>query len=139
MVNHGCRCCCRCRCQGCGRNRTFEYRHGTNWDPLDWSSSNKRLPADLAAAKQSVQQEERVKAALKASTEVLAAKAKREKQRQRRQQQRHAVDAANADVMDVDANTDTATVGQSPSGISGCYVRYEWANQECFQAAERER
>ncbi len=65
----------------------YAHRHGTNWDPPDWSSStsNERVPADLAAAKQSVQQEERVKALLKASTDALAAEAERKKQRQRQQ------------------------------------------------------
>ncbi len=51
-------------------------KHKQHWNPPDWSSSNERLPADLAAAKQSVQQEERAKAMLKASTDALAAKAK---------------------------------------------------------------
>ena len=91
----------------------YAYRHGTNWDPPDWSSSNERLPADLAAAKQSVQQEERVKAALKTSTDALAAQAKREKQQQRQQRRRQVVDAANAGVMDVDADAGTATAGNA--------------------------
>jgi hypothetical protein len=25
----------------------YAYRHGTNWDPPEWSSSNKRMPAYL--------------------------------------------------------------------------------------------
>jgi hypothetical protein len=75
----------------------YTYRHGTNWDTPDWSSSNERLPADLAAAKQSVQQEEKVKAALKASTDALPAQAKREKQQQRQQRRRQVVDAANGE------------------------------------------